>query len=124
VRRHGGGTIGIRSQEQAAPAIIASGAHVAGIGGFSGAESEMTVSSFADAVTAGSVRWVLASGHARVGSSGRVGATRVLKAVAATCPRIPRSAFVSRRNSGRAAHSVLYDCHGRVRALERYAGGV
>jgi 4-amino-4-deoxy-L-arabinose transferase-like glycosyltransferase len=124
VRRHGGGTIGIRSQEQAAPAIIASGAHVAGIGGFSGAEAEMTVSSFADAVRAGSVRWVLASGHARVGSSGRVGATRVLRAVAARCPRIPRSAFVSRRNSRRAAHSVLYDCHGRVRALERYAEGV
>ena len=38
VKAHGGGTIGVSSQQGAASAIIESGADVAGIGGFSGRE--------------------------------------------------------------------------------------
>ena len=43
VKAHGGGTIGVSSQQGAAASIIDSGANVAGLGGFSGRESEVTV---------------------------------------------------------------------------------
>ena len=62
VRAHGGGTLAVSSQTGASNAIIASGADVAAIGGFSGRESEVSVSWLADAVRAGKIRWVLTSG--------------------------------------------------------------
>ena len=42
-RAHGGGTVAVSSQPGAASAIIESGADVAGIGGFSGRESQVSV---------------------------------------------------------------------------------
>ena len=60
VRQHGGGTIAVSSQSSAAPAIIAEDANVAGIGGFSGRESDVSVSWLAQEVRAGKIRWVLA----------------------------------------------------------------
>jgi hypothetical protein len=116
--RHGGGTLGVRSQEQASGAIIASGANVAGLGGFSGAEAEMSVPWFAQAVHSGRIRWVLFNGAARVMRGHRVGATKLLKAVAATCPRVPRRAFA---RGAPMAHGRLYDCRGHALALELYA---
>ncbi|HEY7075737.1 MAG TPA: hypothetical protein VH418_10220, partial [Solirubrobacteraceae bacterium] len=63
VRTHGGGTIAVSSQSGAANAIIASGANVAGIGGFSGRESDVSVSWLAQAVRDGKIRWVLTGGQ-------------------------------------------------------------
>jgi 4-amino-4-deoxy-L-arabinose transferase-like glycosyltransferase len=60
VERHGGGTIAVSSQSSAAQAIIAKDANVAGIGGFSGRESDVSVAWLAQEVRAGKIRWVLA----------------------------------------------------------------
>ena len=63
VKAHGGGTIGVSSQQGAASAIIESGADVAGLGGFSGRESEVTVAWLKQAVAEGKIRWVLVDGN-------------------------------------------------------------
>jgi hypothetical protein len=82
IKEHGGGTIGVSSQSGAASAIIQSGADVAGIGGFSGRESEVSVQWLADAVRSGKIRWVLTSGTSSFGGNdGRVGASKVMAAV-------------------------------------------
>jgi 4-amino-4-deoxy-L-arabinose transferase-like glycosyltransferase len=61
---HGGGTIGVESQESAASAIVSSGANVAGLGGFSGRESTVSASWLAMEVRDGRLRWILPSGTA------------------------------------------------------------
>ncbi len=77
---HGGGTLAISSQSGAAASIIARGANVVGIGGFSGRESEVSRSWLAAEVRGGKIRWVLAeeSGRGRIvgvsGASGGLGA--------------------------------------------------
>ncbi len=77
---HGGGTLAVSGQSGAAAAIIARGANVVGIGGFSGRESEVSRSWLAEEVRAGKIRWVLAEeggagrGIAAVGSSSGLGA--------------------------------------------------
>jgi hypothetical protein len=113
VRRHGGGTVAVRSQEEAAAAIIASGAHVAGLGGFSGLQSRPSVSWFAGAVREGQIRWVFFTGSPRVWRAHPSGPSRVLLSVAASC-RPVRTGFRNHR-----IH--LDDCRHRARALERYA---
>jgi hypothetical protein len=81
---HGGGTIAVSSQTGAAGELIASGADVAGIGGFSGRESEVTTDWLADAVADGRIRWVLADGASGgMGNDGRIGASEVIAAVEA-----------------------------------------
>jgi len=82
-KAHGGGTIVIGSQTGASAQVIAGGTDVAGIGGFSGRESEVSLAWLADAVEQGRIRWVIAEGQG-VGlpQDGRVGASQVL-AVAA-----------------------------------------
>jgi 4-amino-4-deoxy-L-arabinose transferase-like glycosyltransferase len=105
VPAHGGGTIAVSSQTGAATAIIDSGAKVAGIGGFSGRESDVSISWLAQAVRSGEIRWVLTGGDAPgFGRDGRTGSTTVMAAVQQTC---------------RAVSSVsgLYDCSGRAAAL-------
>jgi hypothetical protein len=59
VKAHGGGTIAVSSQSSAAGAIISDGAQVAGIGGFSGRESSVSVNWLAQRVREGKIRWVL-----------------------------------------------------------------
>ncbi len=59
VKAHGDGTIAVSSQSSAAGAIISDGAEVAGIGGFSGRESSVSVSWLAQMVRDGKIRWVL-----------------------------------------------------------------
>jgi hypothetical protein len=110
VDRHGGGTIGVRSQQGiAAPAIIATGAHVAGLGGFSGAESEPTVSWFAHLVATGRLRWIFSTAKPHIIPGYRVGAARVLIAATNTCRVVPPAKWtgpLTRRGP------QLYDCRG------------
>jgi 4-amino-4-deoxy-L-arabinose transferase-like glycosyltransferase len=110
-KAHGGGTLAVSSQSGAAPSIIASGADVAGIGGFSGRESEITVAWLADAVRAGRIRWVLASeAGSGPGGDARTGAATALSAVRDSCTAVT-------------AVSGLYDCAGQAGALAGSSGG-
>jgi 4-amino-4-deoxy-L-arabinose transferase-like glycosyltransferase len=140
VRAHGGGTIAVSSQSSAAAAIISRGARVAGIGGFSGRESEVSVSWLAREVSAGKIRWVLAeqtAGARQPGIPGdkRVGARPAMRAVAKACrqatlvsvaiasaapgspPGSPPSPAAGSPAAGSAAAGVLYDCRGRAATL-------
>jgi hypothetical protein len=81
VKRHGGGTIAVSSQSGAAGQLIANGADVAAIGGFSGRESQVSVSWLADAVEQGRIRWVLTDGSGGGFQDGRIGASLVMDAV-------------------------------------------
>ena len=80
VKAHGGGTIGVSSQTAASSAIIESGADVAGVGGFSGRESEVSVAWLKQAVEDGRIRWVLADGNTGMGGpqDGRTGSQTVM----------------------------------------------
>ena len=73
VKAHGGGTIAVSSQSSAAGSIISSGADVAGIGGFSGRESSVSVSWLAEAVRDGKIRWVLDEEGSGTGTPLRAG---------------------------------------------------
>lgn len=103
-RSHGGGTIAVASQEDAANAIIQSNAAVAGIGGFSGQESDPTVAWLAGEVARGQIRWVLSSGIPTTGVGVRAGAGPALDAVAVACKPV-------------ASVSDLYDCGGDAAKL-------
>jgi 4-amino-4-deoxy-L-arabinose transferase-like glycosyltransferase len=105
VRAHGGGTIAEASQSGAAAAILSSNAKVAGIGGFSGQESDPSIVWFADAVAAGRIRWVLDSDIATTGVGRRPGASAVLDSVARACRSVP------------AVSASFYDCAGRASQL-------
>ena len=121
VSSHGGGTITVSSQSSASSAIIASGARVAGIGGFSGRESEVSVTWFAGEVASGHLRWVLADTLGRAGLPGdtRSGSSQVLTAVAQACTKVPASSYATA--SSTASTATLYDCAGRQAALVRAA---
>jgi len=84
IKANGGGTLAVSSQSTAAAAITASDADIVGLGGFSGRESEVSVSWLADQVSQGNIRWVLAddSGGGGLGNDGRTGATTAMAAVA------------------------------------------
>ena len=81
VTANGGGTIGVSSQSTAASAILASEADVAGLGGFSGRESQVTLSWLADQVEAGNIRWIYTAGGG-LRDDGRTGAIDVMSAAA------------------------------------------
>jgi 4-amino-4-deoxy-L-arabinose transferase-like glycosyltransferase len=107
VRQHGGGTIAVSSQSGASAAIIQSGSNVAGIGGFSGRESEVSTQWFAAMVREGRIRWVLTSGSGGFGGNdGRVGSSKVMAAVS----QVGRKVSVS-------SSTTLYDLSGRADAL-------
>jgi hypothetical protein len=112
VNQHGGGTIAVSSQTGAAASIIQSGANVAGIGGFSGRESQVSTTWLADAVRSGRVRWVLTSGSATGGfggNDGRVGSSQVMAAVA----QVGRKVTITSGSST----TTLYDLSGQADAL-------
>lgn len=102
---NGGGTLVVSSQSTAASAILDAGADVAGIGGFSGRESEVTTAWLAQAVDDGRVRWVSAAttGGPRLGGDDRTGSGTVMAAVTASCAATPVDG--------------LYDCAGSGPAL-------
>ncbi len=117
VNSHGGGALAVSSQSSAASAILASDADVAGVGGFSGRESDVSVSWLAHEVAEGKIRWVLdgEGGAAARGFGGglpgdtRTGARTAMAAVAKACTA------VSLGSSGSA--NALYDCAGKASAL-------
>jgi hypothetical protein len=124
VRAHGGGTIAVSSQSSAASAIIRNGADVAGIGGFSGRESYVSVSWLAAEIRAGRIRWVVGSEQSgpalgggfagRLPGDDRTGARTALAAVARAC----RAAALPSSSAGSTtAGASLYDCRGRAAAL-------
>ena len=107
VQQHGGGTIGVSSQTAASSQIIASGAKVAGIGGFSGRESEVSVKWLADAVSSGRIRWILVdSAGGGPGGDSRVGATKAMAAVEQTGRKVMTTSA-----------GTLYDLQGSAAAL-------
>jgi 4-amino-4-deoxy-L-arabinose transferase-like glycosyltransferase len=109
-RQHGGGAIAVSSQSGAAASIIQSGANVAGIGGFSGRESQVSTTWLADAVRSGRVRWVLAGDSGGFGGNdGRVGSSQVMAAVA----HVGRKVTITSGSST----TTLYDLSGRADAL-------
>jgi hypothetical protein len=117
VKLHGGGTIAVSSQSSAAAAIIEKDAIVAGIGGFSGRESEVSRSWLAQEVRAGKIRWVLAEGAAgRPGVPGdtRVGAKPAMSAVASACRLVSVPAASGAATAPGSTASKLYDCQGRA----------
>ncbi|HTQ68090.1 MAG TPA: glycosyltransferase family 39 protein [Solirubrobacteraceae bacterium] len=80
VDAHGGGTLAVSSQSGAAESIIARDANVAGIGGFSGRESEVSRSWLAEEVRSGKIRWVLDEEAGATGSGVGSGASQGLGA--------------------------------------------
>ncbi len=105
VQAHGGGTLGVSSQSTAASAVLdARGAvSVAGLGGFSGRESEVSVGWLARAVRDGRIRYVLTDSSGGGFRDGRVGASELMAAV---------------QQAGRQTSvSGLYDLRGRADQL-------
>ncbi|MCW3068304.1 MAG: glycosyl transferase family 39, partial [Solirubrobacterales bacterium] len=138
VKQHGGGTIAVSSQSSAAAAIIGGDVQVAGIGGFSGRESEVSRAWLAQAVSTGKIRWVLVgqsgpgAGRSLPGDT-RTGSRTAMAAVAQVCRGVTLPASASAAKSGgsassagstatgssgqRTTSSTLYDCSGRSAAL-------
>jgi 4-amino-4-deoxy-L-arabinose transferase-like glycosyltransferase len=133
VAAHGGGPIAVSSQSTAATAIIHEDANVAGIGGFSGRESDVSVSWLAEEVRLGKVRWVLdeQGGGGFGGGAGAPGETRVgskpaMAAVAKECRAVTLSSSGSQALGGSAtagSAGTLYDCEGRASALASASAG-
>jgi 4-amino-4-deoxy-L-arabinose transferase-like glycosyltransferase len=126
VKAHGGGTIAVSSQSSAARAIIGQGADVAGIGGFSGRESTVSLSWLAHEVSSGKIRWALAEEQSgapggAIASDRRAGSRAAFAAVAQACRRVslPTSSNAAAGASRRAGTAVLYDCRGRGAELSR-----
>ncbi len=124
-KAHGGGTVAVSSQSSAATMIVDSDAEVAGIGGFSGRESDVSVAWLAGEVSRGQIRWVLAEGS---GSSGprlpgdtRQGSRKAMAAVTRACTKVTLSSSAtageSRVAGGQGGESALYDCQGHAAAL-------
>jgi 4-amino-4-deoxy-L-arabinose transferase-like glycosyltransferase len=114
VAQHGGGTIAVSSQTGASSAIIQSGAKVAGIGGFSGRESEVDAQWLASAVRNGQIRWVLgSSGNGFGANDGRVGSSKVMAAV----EQVGRKVTITSGSST----ITLYDLSGKADALAAIA---
>jgi hypothetical protein len=117
---HGGGTIGVSSQSGASSAIM-SGASVAGIGGFSGRESEVSVSWLADRIASGDIRWIYNGGSMGGPQDSRAGSSVAMAAVAKACKPISASALGTSSTSS-ATSTTLYDCSGAASSLK--AAGV
>jgi 4-amino-4-deoxy-L-arabinose transferase-like glycosyltransferase len=109
--QHGGGTIGVESQSSAAELILSSDANVAGLGGFSGRESTVSVSWLAHEVESGRLRWVIVDGSQGGSLPGdtRTGSESAFDVVAKTCRAVTLST-----SSGSV---TMYDCQGYGPAL-------
>ncbi len=110
---NGGGTVAVAGQSGASEAIISSGADVAGIGGFSGNESEVSVSWLANEAAGGSIRWVVVNSSGGGIADGRVGATTAMSAVQQVC--------TAQSSVDSSAPANLYDCSGSAAALAALA---
>jgi 4-amino-4-deoxy-L-arabinose transferase-like glycosyltransferase len=129
ISKHGGGALAVSSQSTAASAIIHGDSDVAGIGGFSGRESDPSISWLAEEVREGKIRWVLdeSSGGAAGGFGGpggaretRVGSKPAMAAVAKACEKVTLSTAgsgTSGTSTAASAAGTLYDCQSRAAAL-------
>jgi 4-amino-4-deoxy-L-arabinose transferase-like glycosyltransferase len=131
VKQHGGGTIAVASQSNAASSIVSGNTNVAGIGGFSGRESDVSVSWLAQEVRSGKIRWVLYEQTSSGPGGGlrgdtRTGAKTAMAAVARACEAVTLSSSGSSTSSaagasgsgnGSGTTGTLYDCAGRATAL-------
>jgi 4-amino-4-deoxy-L-arabinose transferase-like glycosyltransferase len=114
---HGGGTTAIDSQSGAAASIIESGAEVAGIGGFSGKETSVSVQWLEERIESGQIRWILSGGE-MAGSAGmggpgamggglpgdsRSGSESAIETVIRTCTPVESSELET-------SAGTLYDC--------------
>ncbi len=134
VKRHGGGTIAVSSQSSASRAILEENAEVAGIGGFSGRESAVSVSWLAQEVREGKIRWVLGEqgGLGRgpsVPGDTRTGSQAAIAAAAKACRAVALPASTSATTAGAgtvtgasgaggaSSQGTLYDCEGRAATL-------
>jgi 4-amino-4-deoxy-L-arabinose transferase-like glycosyltransferase len=117
-KAHGGGTIGVSSQSSAAAAILSSDGDVAGLGGFSGRESSVTVKWLASEVAAGRLRWMIVDSTQQGGGGlpgdTRTGSQTAMDAVAKSC-----KAVTLKTTNGTA---TMYDCSGRAAAILAAAG--
>ena len=102
---HGGGTVAVESQSQAAPSIIESGAEVAGIGGFSGKETSVSVQWLEERIENGDIRWILSGGGMSGGLPGdpRSGSESAIDQVTSSCTTVSSSQLGS-------SAGTLYDC--------------
>jgi 4-amino-4-deoxy-L-arabinose transferase-like glycosyltransferase len=129
VKAHGGGTIAVASQSNAASAILDGDANVTGIGGFSGRESDVSVSWLAQEVRTGKIRWVLdeASADGSVGGprgDTRTGAKKAMAAVARACAAVTLSSSGSTATGGSAtAASSATPATSATAASSATAGG-
>jgi 4-amino-4-deoxy-L-arabinose transferase-like glycosyltransferase len=80
--KHGGGTVGVESQSTAATAILAGHTNVAGIGGFSGKESSVTLAWIQQEVREGRLTYLLAESTGGGGgfADGRTGSATAIAA--------------------------------------------
>ncbi len=122
VRQHGGGTIAVSSQSSASLAIIEKNADVAGIGGFSGRESDVSLSWLAQEVRTGKLRWVLAEqggGGRGPGLPGdtRAGSRAAMARVAKVCRAVALTTVGAGEAAGGSSDGGLYDCRGRAALL-------
>jgi 4-amino-4-deoxy-L-arabinose transferase-like glycosyltransferase len=130
VAKHGGGTVAVSSQSSAASAIIASNAKVAGIGGFSGRESDVSASWLSQEVRAGKIRWVVGEASAQGGGFGgrlpgdtRTGSRTAMSAVETACRKVTLTSTTSKAGASpggaSSSTSTLYDCQGRSAQLAK-----
>ncbi|HEY1591029.1 MAG TPA: glycosyltransferase family 39 protein [Solirubrobacteraceae bacterium] len=112
---HGGGAIGVESQSSAASAILTYKADVAGLGGFSGRESTVSVSWLANAVRTGRLRWVIVSSGQgpRLPGDTRTGSQSAMTAVERSCKAV---------SSGGTSGTTMYDCLGRANTIAAATG--
>ncbi len=88
-KAHGGGTVAVSSQNGAAGTLVSSGADLAAIGGFSGRESQVSVSWLADAVESGKIRWLLTDSSGAGRQDGRIGSSEVMAVAAKVGTAVP-----------------------------------
>lgn len=117
---HGGGTVAVGSQSEAAASIIESGAEVAGIGGFSGKETSVSAEWLEERIESGQIRWIVSGGGIMGGPGGamgvpggmaggpggdtRNGSTEAIEAVTASmCTEVPSSELET-------SAGALYQC--------------
>ena len=120
-KAHGGGTIGVESQESAAASIISSDANVAGLGGFSGRESTVSAQWLAMEVRDGRLRWILSEGTQGGGGFGGFGgdSRQGSAAALALAEKVGRKVTFT---SG-ATQVTMYDLQGKASAVLAAAGG-
>jgi 4-amino-4-deoxy-L-arabinose transferase-like glycosyltransferase len=118
---HGGGMIGVESQESAASAIISSDANVAGLGGFSGRESTVSAQWLAMEVRDGHLRWILSEGTQGGGGFGGFGGDSRQGSTAALAIAEKVGRKVTFTSGG--TQVTMYDLQGRASAILAAADG-